>query len=168
MLHPARPIEGLADSKTLSKQERDRLTLIIKECSLAWAIGFASVKEIDRMNILQATLLAMKRAVKALSLVPGRVLVDGNQSPRLSCPVTTIVRGDSLIPEISAASIIAKTARDAQMMALHRRFPYYGFDRHKGYSTGQHLEALRVHGVSVVHRRSFAPVRDLIGEAVKA
>jgi ribonuclease HII len=168
MLHPARPIEGLADSKTLSKQERDRLTLIIKECSLAWAIGFASVKEIDRMNILQATLLAMKRAVKALSLVPGRVLVDGNQSPRLSCPVTTIVRGDSLIPEISAASIIAKTARDAQMMALHRRFPYYGFDRHKGYSTGQHLEALRVHGVSVVHRRSFAPVRELIGEAVKA
>jgi ribonuclease HII len=168
MLHPARPIQGLADSKTLSKQERDRLTLIIKEYSLAWAIGFASVKEIDRMNILQATLLAMKRAVKALSLVPARVLVDGNQSPRLSCPVTAIVRGDSLIPEISAASIIAKTARDAQMVALHRRFPYYGFDRHKGYSTEQHLEALRVHGVSVVHRRSFAPVRELIGEAVKA
>ena len=168
MLHPARPIQGLADSKTLSKQERDRLTLIIKEYSLAWAIGFASVKEIDRMNILQATLLAMKRAVKALSLVPARVLVDGNQSPRLSCPVTAIVRGDSLIPEISAASIIAKTARDAQMVALHRRFPYYGFDRHKGYSTERHLEALRVHGVSVVHRRSFAPVRELIGEAVKA
>ena len=168
MLHPARPIQGLADSKTLSKQERDRLTLVIKEYSLAWAIGFASVKEIDRMNILQATLLAMKRAVKALSLAPGRVLVDGNQSPRLSCPVTAIVRGDSLIPEISAASIIAKTARDAQMVALHRRFPYYGFDRHKGYSTEQHLEALRVHGVSVVHRRSFAPVRELIGEAAKA
>ena len=167
MLHPARPIQGLADSKTLSKQERDRLTLIIKEYSLAWAIGFASVKEIDRMNILQATLLAMKRAVKALSLVPTRVLVDGNQSPRLSCPVTAIVRGDSLIPEISAASIIAKTARDAEMVALHRRFPYYGFDRHKGYSTEQHLEALRVHGVSVVHRRSFAPVRELMGEAVK-
>ena len=167
MLHPARPIEGLADSKTLSEQERDRLTLIIKEYSLAWAIGFASVKEIDRMNILQASLLAMKRAVKALSLVPARVLVDGNQSPRLSCPVTAIVRGDSLIPEISAASIIAKTARDAEMVALHRRFPYYGFDRHKGYSTERHLEALRVHGVSVVHRRSFAPVRELMGEAVK-
>ena len=120
------------------------------------------------MNILQATLLAMKRAVKALSLAPGKVLVDGNQSPRLNCPVTAIVRGDSLIPEISAASIIAKTARDAEMVALHRRFPYYGFDRHKGYSTEQHLEALRVHGVSVVHRRSFAPVRELIGEAVKA
>lgn len=167
MLHPARPIKGLADSKTLSEQERDRLTLIIKEYSLAWAIGFASVKEIDRMNILQATLLAMKRAVKALSLVPTRVLVDGNQSPRLSCPVTAIVRGDSLIPEISAASIIAKTARDAEMVVLHRRFPYYGFDRHKGYSTERHLEALRVHGVSVVHRRSFAPVRELMGEAVK-
>jgi ribonuclease HII len=164
ILNPARPIAGLADSKTLSEAERDRLTLLIKEHALAWAIGSASVREIDRMNILQASLLAMRRAVKALSLLPNRVLVDGNQRPRLGCPVTAIVKGDSLIPEISAASIIAKTARDAEMVALHRRFPKYGFDRHKGYSTEQHVEALRIHGVSIVHRRSFAPVRELMRE----
>ncbi len=167
VLNPEHPIEGLADSKTLSKQERDRLTVIIKTYSLAWAIGSASVKEIDRLNILQASLLAMKRAVNALSLIPGRVLVDGNHSPHLGCPVTAIVRGDSLIPEISAASIIAKTARDAEMVALHRRFPHYGFDRHKGYSTEQHIEALRIHGISIVHRRTFAPVRELIGGTPK-
>ena len=103
----------------------------------------------------------MKRAVKSLSVIPTRVLIDGNHSPRLSFPVTTIVRGDSLVPEISAASILAKTARDAEMVVLHRRFPHYGFDRHKGYSTEQHLAALRIHGVSIVHRRSFAPVREL-------
>jgi ribonuclease HII len=162
ILDPAYQIEGLADSKTLSEQKRDSLTLAIKAHSIAWAVGFASVKEIDRLNILQASLLAMKRAVKSLSFIPGRVLVDGNHGPRLSCPVTTIVRGDSLVPEISAASILAKTARDAQMVALHRRFPHYGFDRHKGYSTEQHITALRIHGVSAVHRRSFAPVRELI------
>lgn len=167
VLNPARPIEGLADSKTLSEQERDRLTILIKENSLAWAISSASVREIDRLNILQASLLAMRRAVKSLSLVPGRVLVDGNHRPRLSYPVTAIVRGDSLVPEISAASIIAKTARDAEMVALHRRFPYYGFDRHKGYSTEQHIEALRIHGASIMHRRSFAPVRELISGASK-
>lgn len=167
VLNPARPIEGLADSKTLSEQARDRLTVLIKENSLAWAISSASVREIDRLNILQASLLAMRRAVKSLSLVPGRVLVDGNHRPRLSYPVTAIVRGDSLVPEISAASIIAKTARDAEMVALHRRFPHYGFDRHKGYSTEQHIEALRIHGASVVHRRSFAPVRELISGAWK-
>jgi ribonuclease HII len=168
VLNPARPIEGLADSKTLSEQERDRLTILIKEHSLAWAISSASVREIDRLNILQASLLAMRRAVKSLSLVPSRVLVDGNHRPRLSYPVTAIVRGDSLVPEISAASIIAKTARDAEMVALHRRFPHYGFDRHKGYSTEQHIEALRIHGASIVHRRSFAPVRELISGALKA
>lgn len=162
ILDPAYQIEGLADSKTLSEQKRDSLTLAIKAHSMAWAVGFASVKEIDRLNILQASLLAMKRAVKSLSFIPGRVLVDGNHGPRLSCPVTTIVRGDSLVPEISAASILAKTARDAQMVALHQRFPHYGFDRHKGYSTEQHIAALRIHGVSAVHRRSFAPVRELM------
>jgi ribonuclease HII len=160
ILDPARQIDGLADSKTLSEGQRNRLTLAIKANSIAWAIGFASVGEIDRINILQASLLAMKRAVENLSFVPARVLVDGNQRPRLTCPVNTIVRGDSLIPEISAASILAKTARDAEMLALHKRFPHYGFDRHKGYSTEQHITAIRIHGISEVHRRSFAPVRE--------
>lgn len=163
ILNPDHCIEGLADSKTLSEAKRNSLTVAIKAHSIAWAIGFASVKEIDRINILQASLLAMKRAVESLSLVPSRVLVDGNQKPRLRCPVTTIVRGDSLVPEISAASILAKTARDAEMVALHQRFPRYGFDQHKGYSTERHIAALRTHGISVVHRRSFAPVRELIG-----
>ncbi|MBA4141644.1 MAG: ribonuclease HII [Nitrosospira sp.] len=162
ILDPARRIDGLADSKTLSEEKRNRLALAIKAHSIAWAIGTASVKEVDRLNILQASLLAMKRAVESLSFIPGRVLVDGNQSPLLKCPVTTIIRGDSLVPEISAASILAKTARDAEMMALHRRFPNYGFDQHKGYSTERHLAALQAHGVSAVHRRSFAPVRELM------
>jgi ribonuclease HII len=169
VLNPEQRIEGLADSKTLSESQRNRLTIAIKTYSVAWAIGSASVKEIDRLNILQASLLAMKRAVECLSFIPGRVLVDGNHSPRLRCPVTTIIRGDSLIPEISAASILAKTARDAEMVALHQRFPHYGFDRHKGYSTKEHIAALRVHGASAVHRHSFGPVRELIinGKAQK-
>ncbi|MEO6825035.1 MAG: ribonuclease HII [Nitrosospira sp.] len=162
VLNPDYRIDGLADSKALSENQRNRLTLAIKRHAVAWAIGSASVKEIDRINILQASLLAMKRAVESLSFVPDRVLVDGNHSPRLRFPVSTIVRGDSLIPEISAASILAKTARDAVMVALHQRFPHYGFDRHKGYSTEKHITALQIHGASVVHRRSFAPVRELI------
>jgi ribonuclease HII len=162
ILDPASPIEGLADSKTLTEGKRNSLTLAIKAHSIAWAIGFASVREIDRLNILQASLLAMKRAIGKLQVTPARVLVDGNHSPRLKFPVTTIVRGDSLVPEISAASILAKTARDAEMVALHRRFPHYGFDQHKGYSTEQHLAALKIHGASIVHRRSFAPVRELM------
>jgi ribonuclease HII len=160
ILNPGRRIDGLADSKTLSEDKRNKLTVAIKANSIAWAIGVASVREIDRLNILQASLLAMKRAVESLSFIPARVLVDGNQSPRLKCPVTTIVRGDSLVPDISAASILAKTARDAEMVALHKRFPNYGFDRHKGYSTEQHIAALRVYGISEVHRLSFAPVRE--------
>lgn len=164
ILDPARRIDGLADSKTLSEDKRNKLTLAIKANSIAWAIGVASVREIDRLNILQASLLAMKRAVESLSFIPARVLVDGNQSPRLRCPVTAIVRGDSLIPEISAASILAKTARDAEMLALHKRFPHYGFDRHKGYSTEQHITAIRIHGISEVHRRSFAPVRESLAD----
>jgi ribonuclease HII len=163
ILDPQHRIEGLADSKTLREEQRDALTLAIKAHSLAWAIGIASVREIDRLNILQASLLAMKRAVEGLSFKPSRVLVDGTHSPRLRYPVTTIIRGDSLVPEISAASILAKTARDAEMGVLHRTFPLYGFDRHKGYCTQQHLAALRVHGVSEVHRRSFGPVRELMG-----
>lgn len=161
MLGPDHGIEGLADSKTLSENQRNRLTIAIKTYSVAWAIGSASVQEIDQLNILQASLLAMKRAVESLSFIPGRVLVDGNHGPRLRCPVTTIIRGDSVIPEISAASILAKTARDAEMVALHQRFPHYGFDRHKGYPTKQYIAALRTHGASIIHRHSFAPVREL-------
>ncbi len=164
ILDPARRIEGLADSKTLSEEKRNNLTVVIKAHSVAWAIGVATVEEIDRLNILQASLLAMKRAVEKLPFIPVRVLVDGNHSPRLKYPVTTIIRGDSLVPEISAASILAKTARDAEMVALHRRFPHYGFDQHKGYSTGQHLAALRIHGASIEHRRSFGPVRELMAD----
>ena len=164
ILNPACPIEGLADSKTLSEEKRNSLTITIKAHAIAWAIGMATVREIDRLNILQASLLAMKRAVERLPFVPARVLVDGNQSPRVKIPVTTIIRGDSLVPEISAASILAKTARDAEMLALHRRFPRYGFDQHKGYSTERHLAALKIHGASIVHRRSFAPVRELIAD----
>ncbi len=162
VLNPDCRIDGLADSKTLSESERNRLTLVIKAYSMAWAIGSASVKEIDQLNILQASLLAMKRAVESLSFIPDRVMVDGNHSPLLRFPVSTIVKGDSLIPEISAASILAKTARDAEMVALHQCFPHYGFDRHKGYSTVRHIAALQVHGASVIHRRSFAPIRELM------
>ena len=162
VLNPDYRIEGLADSKTLSEDQRNRLTLAIKTHSVAWAIASASVKEIDRINILQASLLAMKRAVESLSFIPDRVLVDGNHSPRLRFTVSTNLMGDSLVPEISAASILAKTARDAVMVALHQRFPHYGFDRHKGYSMERYIAALRVHGVSAAHRRSFAPVRELM------
>jgi ribonuclease HII len=162
ILDPQHRIEGLADSKTLTKAQRDALTVAIKTHSLAWAIGIASVREIDCLNILQASLLAMKRAVEGLSFRPTRVLVDGTHGPRLRYPVTTIIRGDNLVPEISAASILAKTARDAEMTTLHRRFPLYGFDRHKGYCTQQHLAALKIHGVSAIHRRSFAPVREFM------
>ena len=129
---------------------------------MAWAIASASVSEIDQLNILQASLLAMKRAVENLSFTPDEVLVDGTHSPHLSLPVRTIIRGDSLVPEISAASILAKTARDAEMLLLHQHFPHYGFDRHKGYPTTGHIMALQQYGVSSVHRCSFAPIRKLM------
>lgn len=162
VLNPAYKIEGLADSKKLSERNRSRLALAIKAHALAWAIASASVDEIDRLNILQASLLAMQRAVENLAFTPDQVLVDGNHSPRLNFPVRAIIRGDSLVPEISAASILAKTARDAEMLRLHQHFPHYGFDRHKGYPTAAHILALQQHGISSMHRRSFAPVRKLI------
>jgi ribonuclease HII len=154
-------IAGLADSKKLSERKRVHLADLIMRHAKAWAIASASVVEIDQLNILQASLLAMKRAVEKLTLAPAIVLVDGNQSPRLSYPVRTIIRGDSLVPEISAASILAKTARDAEMLQLHQQFPVYGFNQHKGYPTKAHLQAIRQHGLSDIHRRSFAPVRAL-------
>ncbi len=161
-------ITGLADSKTLSAARRDALEPKIKKYAIAWAIASASVEEIDALNILQATLLAMRRAVEALDKLPSEVLVDGLFCPEIAIPSRAIVRGDSLIPEISAASILAKTARDALMVSLHSQYPGYGFDRHKGYGTARHLEALRLHGACEVHRRTFAPVRILLGETCRS
>ena len=160
ILDPARPIEGLADSKKLSEKQRDRLAPLIRERALAWAVAYAEVEEIDRLNILQATLLAMKRAVEALSIRPQQVLVDGLYCPQTGIPSRAIVKGDSKVAAISAASILAKTARDGLMLQLHGCYPQYGFDAHKGYPTAAHLAALREHGVSAVHRKTFKPVRQ--------
>jgi len=165
ILDPAHPIEGLADSKKLSEKQRDRLAPIIRERALAWAVAYAEVGEIDQINILQATLLAMKRAVQALHIQPQQVLVDGLYCPQTGIPSQAIVKGDSKIAAISAASILAKTARDELMLKLHEQYPQYGFDGHKGYPTAAHLAALREHGVSDVHRRSFKPVRELLSTA---
>jgi ribonuclease HII len=162
VLGMAHGIAGLADSKKLSARQRDLLAAHIRQRSRAWAVASASVVEIDTLNILQATLLAMRRAVEALSCMPEEVLVDGLYCPRIAPPARAIVRGDSLVAEISAASILAKTTRDAAMLELHVQYPDYGFDRHKGYPTVAHLKALRVHGISAVHRRSFAPVSKLL------
>jgi len=163
ILDPLRPIAGLADSKTLSERRREALAGIIQRDALAWAIASASVEEIDRINILQASLLAMRRAVEALSIVPHLVLVDGLHCPPVSCPAQAIVKGDSKIPAISAASILAKTARDEEMRQLDAQYPQYAFARHKGYPTAEHMQLLARHGVSPVHRRSYAPVRKLLG-----
>jgi ribonuclease HII len=162
LLDPAHPIAGLADSKTLSSGRREALAACIREHALAWAIGEASVAEIDELNILRATLLAMARAVEGLSVRPDEVLVDGLHCPVVSCRVRAVIRGDASVPSISAASILAKTVRDATMVGLHARHPGYGFDRHKGYPTAEHVEALRRLGPIAAHRRSFAPVRAAI------
>ena len=162
ILDPSRPIEGLADSKKLSEKKRDLLAPIIRERALAWAVAFSEVDEIDELNILQATLLAMRRAVLALPIQPHQVLVDGLYCPQTGIPSEAIVKGDSKVAAISAASILAKTARDELMLKLHTQYPQYGFDGHKGYPTAAHLEALKNHGVSKVHRRSFKPVRDAL------
>lgn len=162
ILNPKRPIKGLADSKTLSEKKRDSLTLQIKEHALAWAIASSSVEEIDQINILQASLLAMKRAVENLNVVAHQVLVDGLHCPKISIPVQAIVKGDSSVAAIAAASILAKTARDAEMCRLHDIYPHYDFAQHKGYSTPDHLLRLATHGVSPVHRRSYEPVKKLL------
>ena len=162
ILDETKPIEGLADSKVLSATRREELAQLIRERALCWALGRAEVEEIDRLNILRASLLAMKRAVETLSLSPELVLVDGNQAPELGCSVQTVVRGDASVPAISAASILAKVARDAEMGELDRHFPGYGFSQHKGYPTPAHREALERQGVSPVHRCSFAPVQRLL------
>jgi len=159
VLDPKRPIAGLADSKQLSPQRRTLLAAQIRDRARAWSVASASPSEIDEHNILRATLLAMARAVEGLGLLPDEVLVDGLHCPAVSCRARAVVKGDATVPSISAASILAKTDRDAMMDALHERFPGYGFDRHRGYPTPEHVEALRRLGPTEVHRRSFAPVR---------
>ena len=158
ILDPARPIAGLNDSKKLSARKREALALTIREQALAWAVAESSVEEIDRLNILHASLLAMQRAVAALQVVPERALIDGNRCPQLAMPAEAVVQGDAKVASIAAASILAKTVRDAGMLALHARYPQYGFDRHMGYPTAAHCAALAAHGASPVHRKSFAPV----------
>lgn len=162
ILDPARPIEGLNDSKRLSARRRETLFEVIQAQALAWCIAFASREEIDRLNILQASMLAMQRAVAGLAHAPTLVLVDGNRAPDFPCPARTIVGGDAREPAISAASILAKVARDRAMLELHTRYPQYGFDKHKGYPTAEHLAALAAHGPCPEHRVSFAPVRRLL------
>ncbi len=162
VLDADRPIAGLRDSKLLSASRREALADLIRRHSAASAVGIASVEEIDRLNILQATLLAMQRAVAGLGMLPDEAWIDGNRCPRLPCPARAIVQGDRLHAAISAASILAKTARDAEMRRMHERFPHYGFDRHKGYPTSVHLALLEQFGPTEIHRRSFAPVRRML------
>ncbi|MFP1761235.1 ribonuclease HII [Lonsdalea quercina] len=165
ILDPARPIVGLADSKKLSAKRREALYHEIKEKALAWSLGRAEPDEIDSLNILHATMLAMQRAVAGLSLTPDYVLIDGNRCPALPMPSQAVVKGDSRVPEISAASILAKVTRDREMEALDLLFPHYGFAKHKGYPTAYHLEKLAKHGATHHHRRSFAPVKRALGLA---
>jgi len=170
ILNPDHVIDGLADSKTLSETKRDKLAIQIREHALAWAIASSSVEEIDELNILQASLLAMKRAVESLKdrqgalIVPHQVLVDGLHCPRIRVPAQAIVKGDSKEPAIAAASILAKTARDEEMRNLAILYPQYDFARHKGYPTKDHMQRLAEHGVSAIHRRSYAPVKKLLAK----
>lgn len=159
ILDPGRPIAGLADSKKLTARRREHLARLIVDQAVCWNVAVASVEEIDAVNILQATMLAMRRAVEGLSSRPILALIDGNRCPALDIPARAIVRGDSSEPAISAASILAKTSRDAEMLRIHEAFPQYGLDRHKGYDTPLHRAALMAHGPAPFHRRSFAPVR---------
>lgn len=162
IIDPARPINGLDDSKKLTARKRESLFALIQQQALAWCIAEATVEEIDRINILQASFLAMQRAVAGLAVKPSEVLVDGNKAPPFACPARAIVGGDALVPAISAASILAKVARDRSLLELHAVYPHYGFDRHKGYPTAAHLAALEKHGPCPAHRRSFAPIKRLI------
>ena len=169
ILDPAKRINGLADSKVLTAERRDVLAARIKERAIAWAVAYSTVEEIDRINILRASLLAMRRAVEALPVKADEAWIDGNMCPDLACTAKAFVDGDARHKPISAASILAKTARDAEMTALHDRYPAYGFDKHKGYATAEHLEALGRAGPCAIHRRSFYAVgvfsqQDLFGE----
>jgi len=163
ILDPRSPIEGIADSKLLSEKMREKLDHEIRSHALAWAIARADVEEIDSLNILQASLLAMKRAIEALVIRPHLALIDGNRCPVLDCcEVEAIIKGDQTVTAIGAASILAKVARDREMMELDARYPGYGFAQHKGYPTKSHISALNTLGISPVHRRSYAPVRNVL------
>lgn len=164
ILNPVRPIAGLRDSKKLTAKQRQQLREKIEQNALSWAIASCTVEEIDHLNILQASLLAMKRAVEQLNIQPALAIIDGNKAPHLSIPVQTLVKGDDLVPAISAASILAKTERDAMMCRLHMQYPTYGFAKHKGYPTASHLQALEQYGVCAAHRRSYKPVRDRLSD----
>lgn len=161
ILDPENPIVGLADSKKLSAKKREALDLEIRSKALAWSLGRAEVEEIDHLNILQASFLAMQRALEGLAVQPDHVLIDGNRCPKLTYSMEAIVGGDSLIPAISAASIIAKVSRDAELILLDQLYPNYGFAQHKGYPTPSHLNAIRQYGVLPIHRRSFKPIKTL-------
>lgn len=162
VLDPAQPVEGLTDSKKLSEKRRESLALEIKDKAFAWALGRAEVEEIDTLNILHASLLAMQRACLALQTELDIALVDGNKSPALPCDVKTVVKGDLIVPAISAASILAKVARDAEMLVLDCEYPAYAIAQHKGYPTPLHMERLKQYGPLPMHRRSFRPVRQLL------
>ena len=162
ILDPDLRITGLADSKALSERQRNDLAPRIREKALAWRVEVVAVSQIDKLNILQATLLGMRRAVENLEPFPDVALIDGNHAPQIACETITVVRGDQLEPAISAASILAKVHRDRMMQELHEEYPAYGFDRHKGYPTAHHLEMLKFHGPCPHHRRSYAPVRAAI------
>lgn len=165
MLDPARPIDGLRDSKKLSAAARERLADAIRERAAAWCVAEASVAEIDQLNILQATMLAMQRAVAGLGRAPDDVWVDGNRCPKWAWRSQAVVKGDDKVAAIAAASILAKTARDAFMCRLHEEFPVYGFAQHMGYGTAAHLAALKAHGACPQHRRSFSPVKLVLDQA---
>ncbi|MFZ6748419.1 ribonuclease HII [Undibacterium sp. Ren11W] len=162
ILDPAHPIAGLRDSKKLSEAKRDLLAIEIKKYALAWAVAECSEQEIDEINILQASLLAMRRAIEALAVTPTLALIDGNRCPVMQLRAEAIVKGDDKVAAISAASILAKTARDHRLAELHLVYPHYALDQHKGYPTALHLARLREHGVSPIHRKSYAPVKALL------
>ena len=167
ILDPMRPIEGLADSKKLSAKKREALAPLIRERALAWAIAWAEPEEIDHVNILRATMNAMRRAVEGLQVAPDCVWVDGNRLPDLPYPAEAIVKGDAKVPAISAASILAKTARDAKMREYAAQYPEYGFERHAGYGTKEHVAALEKYGPTPIHRKTFEPVKSLLRETAK-
>lgn len=156
------PVDGLTDSKKLSASRREKLAGQIRERAIAWSVISIDAREIDRINILQATLLAMKQAVEQLAIAPQHVFIDGNRCPDIQVPATAVVKGDARVAEISAASILAKVERDAQMIALHEAYPQYGFDKHKGYPTASHMEALAEYGPCPEHRQSYRPVREAL------
>jgi ribonuclease HII len=164
ILNPNKPIDGLTDSKKLSEKRREQLAAEIKERALAWCIASASPAEIDEINVLHASMLAMQRAVEGLNVQPDHVKVDGNRCPPLSISVEAIVKGDAKVPEIGAASIIAKVHRDQQMIDLDKAYPQYGFAKHKGYPTAEHMKLLQQYGVLPQYRRSFGPVKRLLEE----